>query len=195
MSKIEFIIPTYNRPDHLMCTINSIVAQRSGDWKIHVVADCPPEGTLDKIMNYFEGDDRIKFTILPERYNDWGHTPRNYGAQHATEDWIVMTGEDNYYTPVFVDNFLDAVKERPNAHFVFCNMVHNWTDFQYFAIDCKPRLGSIDIGNFMIKRENGKQMSLNVKNEQADGVFVEEYIRKFPEGEVIKINKLLYVHN
>ena len=56
MSKIEFIIPTYNRPDFLMCTINSIVAQRSDRWKIHVVADCPPAGTLDKIMKYFEGD-------------------------------------------------------------------------------------------------------------------------------------------
>lgn len=193
MSKIEFIIPTYNRPDFLMCTINSIVAQRSSDWKIHVVADCPPAGTLDKIMKYFEGDDRIQFTILPERYNDWGHTPRNYGLQTATEDWVVMTGEDNYYMPVFVDNFLEAV--TPKANFVFCNMVHNWTNFQYYAIDCQPSWGKIDIGNFMIKKENGQQMSLNVKNEQADGLFVEEYLKKFPEGEVVKINKILYVHN
>jgi glycosyltransferase involved in cell wall biosynthesis len=195
MSKIEFIIPTYNRPDFLMCTINSIVAQRSGDWKIHVVADCPPEGTLDKIMNYFEGDDRIQFTILPERYNDWGHTPRNYGMQHATEDWVVMTGEDNYYMPIFVDNFLDSVKERPSAHFVFCNMVHNWTDFQYFAIDCSPIKNKIDIGNFMVKRKCGKKIKLDVTNIAADGDYVEEYLKKFPEGEVLKINKVLYVHN
>ena len=38
-------------------------------------------------------------------------------------------------------------------------------------------------------------MSLNPKNEQADGVFVEQYLKKFTEGEVIKINKTLYVHN
>jgi glycosyltransferase involved in cell wall biosynthesis len=195
MSKIEFIIPTYNRPDFLMCTINSIVAQRSSDWKIHVVADCPPEGTLDKIMNYFEGDDRIKFTILPERYNDWGHTPRNYGMQHATEDWVVMTGEDNYYTPVFVDHFLGAVKERPGANFVFCNMVHNWTDFQYYAIDCFPKKYQIDIGNFMVKRKYGKKIKIDVTNITADGDYVEEYLKKFPNGEVLKINKVLYVHN
>ena len=193
MSKIEFIIPTYNRPDFLMCTINSIVAQRSDQWKIHVVADCPPEGTLDKIMKYFEGDERIVFTILPERFNDWGHTPRNYGLQAATEDWVIMTGEDNYYMPVFVDHFLGAA--TPNAHFVFCNMIHNWTDHQYYTIDCEPSWGKIDIGNFMVRTENGKQMTLNPKNEQADGVFVEEYLQKFTEGEVIKINKTLYVHN
>ena len=195
MSKIEFVIPTYERTDHLMCIINSIIAQRSDMWKIHVVADCPPEGTLDKIMKYFEGDERIKFTILPERYNDWGHTPRNYGMEHATEDWVVMTGEDNYYTPVFVDHFLDAVKENPKANFVFCNMLHNWTDFQYYAIDCSPKKNQIDIGNFMVKRKYGKQIKIDVSNIAADGEYVEEYLRKFPAGDVLKINKVLYVHN
>lgn len=193
MSKIEFIIPTYNRPDHLMCTINSIVAQRSNRWKIHVVADCPPEGTLDKIMKYFEGDERIKFTILPERYNDWGHTPRNYGLEHATEEWVVMTGEDNYYMPVFVDHFLSVV--TPKVHFVYCDMIHNWTNFQYYYINCEPALYKIDIGNFMVKRKLGQELKLNTKNEQADGVYVEEYLKKFPDGKIIKVKKPLYVHN
>lgn len=193
MSKIEFIIPTYNRPDLLMCTINSIVGQRSDKWKIHVVADCPPEGTLDKIMKYFEGDERIKFTILPERYNDFGHTPRNYGAQHATEDWIVMTGEDNYYTPVFVDHFLDAV--NPKVGFVFCNMVHNWMNFEYVPINCEPTWGSIDIGNFMIRRKLSKQLKLDTKLIQADGKYVEEFKIKFPQQTIMKIDKILYVHN
>ncbi len=78
MSKIEFIIPTYERIDHLMCLLNSLCAQSSNDWTAHVIADCPPQGSIDKIMKYFKGDDRIKFTILPERHNDWGHTPRNF---------------------------------------------------------------------------------------------------------------------
>ena len=193
MSKIEFIIPTYERMDHLMCTINSIVAQRSDKWKIHVVADCPPEGTLDKIMDYFKGDERIKFTILPERYNDWGHTPRNYGVEHATEDWIVMTGEDNYYMPVFVDNFLSAV--TPRVGFVFCNMVHNWTNFQYYHIDCEPTWGRIDIGNFMIRRKIAQQMKLDTKEAQSDGKYVEEFKVRFPDEKIIKIPKILYVHN
>jgi glycosyltransferase involved in cell wall biosynthesis len=193
MSKIEFIIPTYNRPNHLMCTINSILSQRSDKWKIHVVADCPPDGTLDKIIKYFEGDERIKFTILPERYNDWGHTPRNYGLEHATEDWVVMTGEDNYYMPVFVDHFLDAVIN--DTHFVYCDMIHNWTDHQYYHINCKPELYKIDIGNFMVKREFGKQIKLDTKITHADGIYVEQYLKKFPSGKIIKIQKPLYVHN
>ena len=190
---IEFIIPTYNRPHHLMCTISSIMAQRSDKWKIHVVADCPPEGSMDKIMEYFKGDERIKFTILPERFNDWGHTPRNYGLQHATEEWVLMTGEDNYYTPVFVDHFLNAVE--PSTHFVYCDMIHNWTNYQYLHIKCKPKLGMIDVGNFMVRRKFAKQLKLNPKIEQADGIFVEEYLSKFPVGKVAYVPKPLYVHN
>jgi glycosyltransferase involved in cell wall biosynthesis len=190
--KIEFIIPTYNRTDHLMCIISSIKAQRSDRWKVHVVADCPPEGTLNKIIEYFKDDERIKFTILPERYNDWGHTPRNYGLEHATEEWVVMTGEDNYYTPVFVDNFLDAVDD--DTHFVFCNMVHNWTDYQYYAVDCAPEYGRIDIGNFMSKREFAKQLKLRTDIAQSDYIFVEEYLNKF-KGTIKKVPKFLYLHN
>ena len=191
--KIEFIIPTYNRPNHLMCTINSIISQRSDKWFIHVVADCPPEGTLDKIIKYFEGDKRIRFTILPERYNDWGHTPRNYGLEHAKEDWVVMTGEDNYYMPIFVDHFLSAV--TPKTNFVYCDMIHNWTNFQYHHIICKPEYGFIDIGNYMFKRKLGQQIRLKPEIEQADFFFMDEYLKKFSDGKIKKVEKVLYVHN
>lgn len=193
MKKIEFIIPTYNRPHHLMCTISSIFAQRSDKWKIHVVADCPPEGTLDKIIDFYKDDERIKFTILPERYNDWGHTPRNYGLEHATEEWVLMTGEDNYYAPVFVDHFIDKI--TPNSHFIYCDMIHNWTDFQYFHIKCQPKWGQIDIGNFIVRTNFAKQLKLDATNMQADGKFVEEYLQKFPNGVIKYIEKPLYVHN
>ncbi len=37
-----------------------LIGKRSEDWVAHVIADCPPEGTLDKIMKYFEGHEKIK---------------------------------------------------------------------------------------------------------------------------------------
>jgi glycosyltransferase involved in cell wall biosynthesis len=191
--KIEFIIPTYNRPHHLMTIINSIFAQTSKDWFIHVVADCPPKGTLDTIIEYYKNDtDKIKFTILPERFNDWGHTPRNYGLENAEEEWVVMTGEDNYYVPTFVEEFLKAAEH--NVHFVYCDMVHNWINQDYVPVSCLPKWVAIDIGNFMTRKKFASQLKLDVTQQTADGFFVEEYIKKFP-GKVKKISKFLYVHN
>jgi len=176
-----------------MCVISSIVAQVNPMWTIHVVADCPPEGSLDKIMKFYEDDNRIRFTILKDRYNDWGHTPRNYGLDHAKEDWVVMTGDDNYYAPLFVGEMLAAVTE--NTHFVHCDMVHNWLDNAYIHLRSEAKLHKIDIGNFMSKPNLAKQVKLHVDKWDADGIFVEEYLEKFPDGEVKHIPKILYVHN
>ena len=64
MDKIEFVIPTHKRVDLLITVISSIVAQTNPNWKIHVVADCPPEDIkeryLDIIAFFDEHKDKIK---------------------------------------------------------------------------------------------------------------------------------------
>jgi len=192
MSKIEFIIPTWNRPNQLMTVINSIFSQRDNRWKIHVVADGVYDG-YQKIKDYFSGDDRIKFSELETPGRDWGHTPRNFGLKNATEDWVVMTGDDNYYMPVFVDHFLSVAKVGVN--FVYCDMIHNWTDHQYLYIKSEPRYGRIDIGNFMTKRIYAQQLELDNTIEAADAKFVEDYLKKYTKIGVKYIPKPLYVHN
>jgi len=191
---IEFIIPTYNRVNHLITLIGSLMAQSNPNWKAHIIADCPPEDIQNKIKGVvdFFNDKRIKLTILPERYNDWGHTPRQYGVNNSTEEWVLMTGEDNYYVPEFVDSML---VEGKNQHFVYCDMVHNWTDKQYISVKTKLNFGHIDIGCFMIKTNMAQKIKLRVNEEWADWYFVEEFVNKFKHANVKKINKLLYVHN
>ena len=192
---IEFIIPTYNRTDLLMTCISSIVAQSNPNWKIHVIADGPDEDTKEKlswIANYYENEKRIKWTVLEQRYNDWGHTPRNIGLEQATEEWLVMTGEDNYYVPAFVDEML---KVSNGYHFVFCNMVHNWVSKEYIPIDCKIEYGKIDIGNFMVKTNMGNKLRLDTTINQADWFFIEDFRKKYPMAKYGKVNKVLYVHN
>lgn len=193
MSKIEFIIPTYKRPNQLMCIISSIFSQRSDMWKIHVVADGVYDG-YQKIKDYFSGDKRIRFSELDGPSKDWGHTPRNYGLEQATEDWVVMSGDDNYYMPVFVDHFLE-VGNKEDIHFVYCDMIHNWVNFEYHYVKSQPRYGAIDIGNFMAKRRNAQQIKLDITKEAADAIYVEDYLKKFNREGVRYIPKPLYVHN
>ena len=177
-----------------MCVISSIKAQTNPNWKIHVVADCPPSKVeLSKVVEYFKDDSRIRFTILSKRSNDWGHTPRNFGLTFSKEEWVVMTGEDNYYTPIFVEEFLKEADKETN--FVFCNMVTNYNNNQYAPMRCRIELGYIDIGCFMVRPELAKQIGIEVKyKELADGVLADKYIKRF-EGKVKQILKILYVHN
>jgi hypothetical protein len=140
----------------------------------------------------FINDDRIKFTNLPECNSDWGHTPRNYGLDHAQEEWIVMTGEDNYYVPTFVDNFLQVGETGKDL--VYCDLVHDMKRDDYQPIKSRIAEGYIDIGNFMTRRSIIGDLRLITSSYQADFKFV-NYINKYKTGKVGKIDKILYVHN
>lgn len=192
--KIEFIIPTFNRVNHLITMVGSLMAQSNPNWKAHIVADCPDDDVVEqmKTMVTFFNDERIRLTVLDKRYNDWGHTPRQYGLDNATEDWVVMTGEDNYYVPEFVDIMLG---ESEHQHFVYCDMVHNWINRDYIPLMSKLQLGRIDIGSFMVKSNMAKKIKLRIDQEWADWYFVEEFMKKFVAAKMKKVNRLLYVHN
>ena len=194
MKKIEFVIPTYNRINHLIATVSSLIAQSNPNWKAHIVADCPEPDFLkrmEQMIDFFD-DPRIRVTVLEDRHNDWGHTPRQYGVDNATEEWVLMTGEDNYYVPEFVDIMLNEGKDQ---HFVYCDMVHNWTDRQYIPVKTKLNFGQIDIGCFMLKTNLAQKIKLKTDQEWADWYFVEEYMHKFKHTKMKKVNRILYVHN
>ena len=158
------------------------------------MGDNIPQNNLDRLNSFLNviNDDRIKFTNLPDRYNDWGHTPRNYGVEHATSEWVIMTGEDNYYCPEFVEEML---QQSNGQHFVYCDMVHNWMNKEYIPIKSKLELGFIDIGCFMVKTNMAKKIKLNVKEEWADWYFVLDFVKKYEHAKINKVNKILYVHN
>jgi hypothetical protein len=194
MEKIEFIIPTYSRVSHLVALLGSLHCQSNPNWTAHVVADCPPEDILEqmRLVVKFFNDPRIKLSSLEQRYQDWGHTPRQYGVDNATEEWVCMSGEDNYYVPHFVDRMLTEGKDH---HFVYCDMVHNWTDRQYIPIKSELKYGMIDIGNFMCKTNMAQRIRLKTDMEHADFLFVEEFKNKFEQARVKKVAGVLYVHN
>jgi glycosyltransferase involved in cell wall biosynthesis len=189
---IEFIIPTYNRQYQLLTIIGSIISQNNSNWKIHVVADAMYAG-YDDVKRTFSHIDKIKFSELHGPHNDWGHTPRQYGLDNATEEWVVMSGDDNYYTPNFVQEFTSKIDN--NTNFIYCDMLHNHFDYSYFISE--PVTNKIDIGNFMVRSNMAKSIKLNKGSYGADGEFVEEYIHKFCKNTntIKKINSALYVHN
>lgn len=195
---IEFIVPTYDRPDALMCLIASLKAQTCPNWFCQIISDGAPMSQFRKVLHYIAGDARFSFETLKQRSDDWGHTPRNHGLSMAAGEWVCMTGEDNYYVPTFVDEVLAAANHQ--VKFIYCNMVHNYSasknplEQPYIAIECAPRWGKIDIGNAVFRTELAQLMTLDVTKETADGYYIEEYVSRFP-GMIVKIPKLLYVHN
>ena len=196
--KIEFIIPTWKRPEELILILQSLIVQTNSNWTAHVIID----GLTDdyrKVKDLYQNEDRVRFSHLESPHNDWGHTARNYGLDNATEDWIVMTGDDNYYVRTFVQEFLTYPKLE-GCKFMFCNMVHNNFRPGYRPITSTLQKGQIDIGNFMCRRNEIGGIRLNTKSYEADWEFIDVYMTKNlkrwdAQSAIIKIDKFLYVHN
>jgi len=191
--KIEFIIPTYNRPKQLLTCLGSLFSQNNPNYVVHVVADAPYEG-FEEVIGVFKHYENLKVSVLNGPHKDWGHTARNYGLDNTTEEWIVMSGDDNYYVPSFVENFLKVIT-LDNVGFVFCDMVHNWVNDDYIVLESEPKMGKIDIGNFMSKKSLIGGLRLKTITPYADGIFVGSYLKNNPNIKIIKIKKVLYVHN
>ena len=187
---VEFIIPTYNRVFPLKCMLASLTAQTDSDWEANIVIDNPEDRQIVELVESFE-DERLKFLILDKRYNDFGHTPREIGKQLSKAKYIIMTGDDNYYTPNFVHE-LKLVTRTSLPGMVYWNMVHSHFDYQYFK--CEPANGQIDMGAFATRNDLAKQIDLGIKYD-ADGHFVNTFKEKFPKEEIKKIEKVLFVHN
>jgi len=192
---VEFIIPTYDRIEPLMSMISSLLAQTDEEWTATVLYDLD-EGNLkqeiskEMIVNLRVNENRINLKFTDKRYNDWGHTPREIGKQQSTADYVIMTGDDNYYTPNFVAELKKATINKPGM--IYWDMVHSHYAYSYF--NCQPAYNQIDMGAFATRNDLAKQIKLNTSY-AADGEFVRDFNIKFPQEQKIKINKVLFVHN
>ena len=184
---VDFIIPTYNRPELLKCMLYSLVCQTFGDWGAHVVIDNPDDVDNVKLVESFN-DKRIRWSKMDKRYNDWGHTPREYGKQQSKAEYIIMTGDDNYYTP----NFVAELNKHYGEPLIYWDMVHSHFHYAYFR--CYPAGGQIDMGAFATRRDIAQQIPLGTEY-AADGWFIEQFKQRFPNEHIQKIDKVLFVHN
>lgn len=186
---VEFIIPTFNRISPLQSMLASLVAQTSLNWFATVIVDDIENDLAKDIITKFNTD-KIRLWFTGCRYNDWGHTPRELGKQASKADYIIMTGDDNYYVPTFVEELEKASTDNPGI--IYWDMVHNHYQYSYFQ--CVLALGRIDMGAFATRRDIAQQIRLQTSY-AADGHFISEFNERFPDEKRVKIEKILFVHN
>lgn len=187
---VEFIISVYDRIEPLRCILASLMAQTDDDWSANVVIDGerPLEGVLE-VIEKFETH-KIYYTPMDRRYDDYGHSCREIGKQASKAKYIIMTNDDNYYTPNTVSEIKKMISSNPGM--VYWDMIHSHYEYKLFR--CTPSTGQIDMGAFATRADLAKQIHLTSKFD-ADGDFIEEFKRKFSSEKKVKIDKVLFVHN
>jgi hypothetical protein len=191
MMLVDFIVPTHYRINELRLMLSSLKAQQCDEWIATVMIDNVYCKEIEQLVHSF-CDDRIRYFYMDKRYDDWGHTPRQIGKQLSKCKYVIMTGDDNYYTPNTVSEIKNIADDYGDPEFIYWNMIHSHYNYAFF--DCRVAFNHIDMGAFATRNDIAKSIKLSTIY-AADGVFVDDINRLYSNAKKIKIDKVLFVHN
>jgi glycosyltransferase involved in cell wall biosynthesis len=102
------IIPTYNRADLLINTIESVLAQRFKDFELLVIDDGSTDDTRE-LVNSFCDSTNIRY-IYQE--NKGVGAARNTGIKNARGEWIAFLDSDDLWLPNHLQSHYQLITSR-----------------------------------------------------------------------------------
>lgn len=198
MNDIRFsiIVVTYKRTLELKCLLYSLLSQTYKNFDILIIhdgIDAEHENAISELLI----NDKIKYIQTEQRYDDWGMSLRNIGLDIVTGDFIINTNDDNYYTPNFLRELNESIKNNSECNFVYYDSIDK--NFQWQNEKQQPyslfkpllKVCHIDMGQFAASKELIGETRFKI-NYDADGRFIEELK---PKIKPVYIEKVLFVHN
>ena len=185
--KCSFIVSAYDRPRHLACLLRSLQLQTESSFEVIVTdnARLPNMASLNEQAVEEIADTRFHYsrTHLPDCYQS-----ANQGAQLACGEYLCFPSDDNYYVPRFLETMLQSA-----ADLIYCDCIYDGYGVEYAPMNVAPKLGEIDKGGFLIRREKFPGFREALPGSPADGWLVEQLVR---DGAThAKAPGYLWVHN
>ena len=137
---VSIIIPTYGRPEHLTCAIDSVLTQTYKEIEIVVVDDNPPGSTgrtnTEKLLGKYSNNERIK--LIKHNNNKGGALARNTGVHASSGDLITFLDDDDTYHPEKIEKQVMHMKAGDLSVSLCAStiVVHDKISGTY---DCQPR--------------------------------------------------------
>ena len=193
--KLEIICVAYKRAVPLRIMIDCFIVQTDVRWNLHIVHDGPAPDDIKDIIALYD-DPRITFCETTERHGQWGHPNRKWMLEQLGEnsvDYVLITNDDNYYVPKFVEYFLNEGKKT--VGFIYCNTVHSYMGYDVLITRVKEC--SIDVGSFAVRLDMAKKIGFQHMYEQADGRYAEEcaVVCLVMKLKLVHIDKPIFIHN
>ncbi len=114
--KVSVIIPTYNRQDKLLKSINSVLEQTYSNIELIIVDDASTDNTRELVESI--KDDRVRYICLSQNMGAAG--ARNEGVKAATSNVIAFHDSDDVWRPDKLEKQMDYLKKNPEYVMVYC---------------------------------------------------------------------------
>ena len=108
-------------PDRLQLFILSMLRQRYENWELIAVTDGYNAAAYTMLHSF--RDARLRMIQTNQVKGHWGHPWRQKGLDDCRGEFICMSNDDNYLTPVFIEAFVDALED---ADLALCQCLHSY---------------------------------------------------------------------
>ncbi len=97
---VSIVIPTYNRVELLIETVDSVLAQTYENWECILVDDGSTDESLLQIIEFSQKDPRIKlFQRIHFNLPKGANACRNIGIEKADGEYIIFFDSDDLFLP------------------------------------------------------------------------------------------------
>lgn len=138
MYKVSVVIPVYNQEELIGKAIDSIPI--TNEVEIIVIDD----GSTDKTFEVAGKHLASHYTLIKNRDNEGVAKAINKGYDHASGEYIILLGSDDYF---YTENFKKALEELDGTDFVFFQTTNN-----YGMVDLNENDGHNKCGSFKFMR-------------------------------------------
>lgn len=108
----SIVIPTYNRSQFIVETINTALLQSYSEFEILIVDDGSTDDTSQVIQNYFGTETRVKYFY---KQNEERAAARNFGIKQAKGDFVIFFDSDDWMMPHYLETLSKVITEHPNV--------------------------------------------------------------------------------
>ena len=110
---VSIIIPSFNRSELIVETLDSIIEQTYTNWECIIVDDGSTDGTIDVLKKYNKKDSRFKYFIRPKDRLKGANSCRNYGFEKSKGEYINWFDSDDIMMPLKLEL---QVKQLSNSN-------------------------------------------------------------------------------
>ena len=199
------VIPTYNRAEFVLKTLDSIFAQTFKDYEVIVVDDCSTDNT-QQVLAPLADQGRIRLIRHDQNYER--ARARNTGMEKARGEFLTFIDSDDLMYPTNLEDAAAYIKENPTTK-VFHNRYqlvdenNNFlTNFPCPSLD--DHIQAITAGNFMgclgdfIHREVYENYRFDTSPElkvSEDWFFWLKILADYKPGRIDKVNSGSVFHS
>ena len=192
---IDIVAVTYGQNEILKCFINSIKAQTNNNWRLFLIHDGKNNELHNDLRENGYLNENVIFIEYPERTMNYGHSLRKWALENlVTNEYVLLTNGDNYYTPNMVSEVLNKKEDLIYFDCVHShNNIMNHNKSSYGYMNSILSISNIDMGCVVVRTSIAKSVGFNSIGFAADWNYFSDVIKKNPS--IIKINKILLVNN